>query len=331
MNYSREQFKKLFLSPATVWLDVRAPVEFKAGAVPGAVNLPLITDEERHIIGIEYKAKGQEAAVNLGHRLVQGSVREAREQAWMDLVTSHSQVALYCFRGGMRSQIVQSWLAGRGIKQPLIDGGYKALRQFLMETVQTLTAQLKFEVVDGPTGAGKTKYLYQSSRPFIDLEALARHRGSAFGALPQPQPSQVDFENGLALEMLKLSHLQEPILIENESRLIGRSVLPEVLFKKMQSSPKVVIQISLEERIENIFEDYILNSKLGQTGDVTQFDEFRSSINSIQRKLGLSRASEILQDLNFCQREYESGLGLAANRAWIKKLILWYYDPLYKK
>lgn len=331
MNFvTATQFEKLFLhSPR--WIDVRAPVEFEGGAIPGAVNLPLLTNDERHQIGLVYKHAGQAAAIELGHKLVGGAVRETRTQAWVNEFKQHPKAQIYCFRGGLRSQTVQGWLSESGIDAPVVAGGYKALRRFLLQSLPQSIARLNFEIVSGPTGSGKTQFLYQSGRPFLDLEALARHRGSAFGKLEVPQPGQADFENALAVELLKLSHHSQPILIEDESRMIGQRLIPEALFVKMQSSPKIFVEPDFDQRVENIFKDYVLNSSLGLNQDAAKFEQFREAIHKISRKLGGLRAQEILQDLNQSEREYLTSRNLNSNRIWIAKLLKWYYDPLYRR
>jgi tRNA 2-selenouridine synthase len=327
MKYLESQFKSLFVA-GTRWIDVRAPVEFAAGAIPGAVNLPLLTDEERHEVGLAYKQQGQEAAISLGHKFVNGATKEARTQSWLRELEIHPQAVIYCFRGGLRSQTVQNWLSERGVDRPIVVGGYKALRRYLLESLDVSARELSFEVVSGPTGSGKTAYILASGRPYLDLEAIAAHRGSAFGARG-PQPNQIDFENHLALELLRLSKCDRPILIEDESRRIGQRAIPDRLFQKMQSSPKLRLQVPFDDRVENIFRDYILNSSLGEHSDIAKFDDFRRSVNAISRRLGGLRAQEILNDLHFSQCEFAAGRSLDSNRVWIGKLLRWYYDPLY--
>ena len=134
MNQDTRDFARLFLDDVPL-LDVRAPVEFNQGAFPLATNLPLLNDDERHRIGICYKEKGQAAAIELGHQLVGGDIRAARTHTWLDWCRQHPDGYLYCFRGGLRSQTVQQWLAEQGVQQPLVTGGYKAMRRFLLDTL----------------------------------------------------------------------------------------------------------------------------------------------------------------------------------------------------
>ncbi len=330
MNITTSDFESLFLSGIQL-LDVRAPVEFQAGAVPDAINLPLLDNHERHQVGLTYKLQGQNAAIELGHKLVGGNVKSERIKCWIEAAKVTQSTVIYCFRGGLRSRTVQSWLKENGVDLPIVEGGYKALRRYLTDQIGKCVQKIAFEVVSGPTGSGKTTYLKNSGQPYLDLEALANHRGSAFGGYETPQPTQVNFENALAVEMIRLARLNETVLIENESRLVGKRTIPAALFEKMKISPKRHLNVELEKRVENIFKDYILDSALGQKNDPRRFLEFRISVEAISRRLGGLRAQEILEDLSFSQAEFLSGRGLDSNRVWIRKLLLWYYDPLYRK
>lgn len=324
-----KSFGEILVSGAHL-IDVRAPVEFSDGAIPGAINLPLLNDDERHKVGICYKIQGQVAAIQLGNHLVTGASKDERLNGWKREILRFPDSAIYCFRGGLRSQTVQTWLSDSGVHAPLIAGGYKALRRFLMESLVACSSKLTFRVVTGLTGAGKTDFLKQSGQAFLDLEALACHRGSAFGAMERPQPNQVNFENALAIALLKLRSVDGEVLIEDESRMIGHCVIPEVLFERMRQSERLALNVDIEERVENIFRDYILNSNLGLRGDLAVFASFRSAVALISRKLGGQRAAEILADLEQSERLFPVE-GLDSNRIWIRKLLLWYYDPLYKR
>lgn len=326
-----QEFKSLLLSPSTQWIDVRAPIEFQEGSVPGALNLPLLNNQERHEIGIVYKAEGQEAAIRLGHQFVSGPVREERTQAWIAQVEKNPQSLIYCFRGGLRSQTVQAWLKEKGLDLPIVLGGYKALRQFFLATIEESCRKFSFRVVSGPTGSGKTRFLRESQAPFLDLEELACHRGSAFGAVARKQPSQSDFENSLAMAFLRMPESASEILVEDESRMIGKIVLPESLFLQMKQSARHFLQVPLEERVENIFQEYILESRLGIDADPGPFAEFKAAVGSISKKLGGQLTQEILFDLLMCEREFKVRKNLAPNKEWIRKLLEKYYDPSYAR
>lgn len=323
------EFLDLLLSGARL-IDVRAPVEFAEGSIPGSVNLPILTDDERQQVGVTYKTDGPQAAIELGHRLVSGATRKAREDSWLQEIARHPEAVILCFRGGLRSQTAQAWLSERGVRRPLIAGGYKAMRRFLLQALEKEPTRRRFRVVRGPTGSGKTKFLASSGKPYLDLEAHARHRGSAFGALEVPQPTQIDFENAVALTLLRLP-VDEEILIESESRMIGSRTVPESLFRRMQESPQMLLDVDLETRVENILHDYIEDSSLIKAGDPTRFDEFASAINAISRRLGGTRSAEILEDLKASREEFLTSRTIASNRTWIRKLLVWYYDPLYAR
>ncbi len=319
-------------------IDVRAPVEFQQGALPGAVNLPIMDNEERALVGTAYKNVGREKAIELGHSLVSGEVKESRLQAWREQIRRHPETVIYCFRGGLRSQITQRWLHEAGVDRPVITGGYKKARQFLLDEIEQFSNQGNFLILTGPTGSAKTHLLKQASEfyPAMDLEALAHHRGSAFGAWDIPQPSQKDFENhiGAGLIQLRAHFPQGPALLEDESRMIGQRTLPESFFLTMRASPVLYVNEKFEQRVENIFADYVLGTALvrgPEAAALQVFARYRASIEAISRRLGGLRAQEVLQDMAFSEAEYRAGRGLEANKEWIRKLLLYYYDPLYLK
>jgi tRNA 2-selenouridine synthase len=196
-----DDFRSIVLNE-TPLIDVRAPVEFAKGAFPHAVNLPLMDDEERRLVGITYKERGNAEAVKLGHTLVSGEVKAARIKAWNDFIDTHPDAKLYCFRGGQRSQISQEWIAQSGREIVRLKGGYKAFRNYLMEETERSITRFNPLVLGGRTGSGKTILLHQLENA-IDLEGLANHRGSSFGRTLVPQPSQIDFENALAYALIQ--------------------------------------------------------------------------------------------------------------------------------
>nr|HPQ97141.1 tRNA 2-selenouridine(34) synthase MnmH [Thiolinea sp.] len=210
-------------------LDVRAPVEFAAGAFPGATNLPLMNDAEREAVGRCYKQAGQDAAIALGLEQVSGAVKTQRIAAWktfLEALPAQDRV-LYCFRGGLRSRIAQQWiLEHTGMACPRIKGGYKAMRRYLLDQLDVLPGRFQGWVLSGRTGSGKTRFL-NGFRQQIDLEGLANHRGSAFGPNVTPQPTQIAFENALAIALLRQQDAGwQALLFEDESRNIGSVHLP---------------------------------------------------------------------------------------------------------
>ena len=313
----------------TPLIDVRAPVEFSAGHLPGAINLPLLNDSERAEVGTVYKQQGAEAATALGHRLVSGSTRTARLDAWVEFVRAHPTAVFYCFRGGQRSQLSRQWTAEAGWAQALITGGYKAARRFLSENVTTQMSLRESVVISGPTGAGKTRLLEevqgQAGLPILHLEQLANHRGSAFGGYSNsPQPTQIDFENAISVALLKQASKAGPLLLEDESRMVGRCALPEVVFQKIRSAPVVWVDEPLPLRVDNILREYVIEASTER-----RFADLRSAISAIARRLGGARTQELLGDLEAAEREFAESGSFELNRVWIEKLLTYYYDPLY--
>lgn len=329
-------YAHLLLS-GTPLLDVRAPVEFAQGSFPGAVNLPLMNDAEREAVGIAYKRDGQDAAVALGHKLVSGEVREARIAQWVKFMQAHPDGVLYCFRGGMRSQISQQWLKDAGIERPRIAGGYKAMRQFLLRNLETSVEQTEFIVVGGLTGCGKTDVI-QALTAKVDLEGLARHRGSSFGGRAQRQPSQIDFENSLSVDLLRLNHAgKHRVAVEDESHLIGRCAVPLALRQKTQQSPLVWVTADTDERvrriqrdyIETLAQDYINEHGLG-TGLELYQAHLTKSLHNLRKRLGLERYAELQRHLeNALAEQLENG-EFDGHRQWIEPLLTDYYDPMYQ-
>lgn len=205
MRDNTQHYRELFLDDIPL-MDVRAPVEYHKGAFPNTVNRPLMNDIERQKVGTSYKQHGQQAAIALGHELVCGALKAERLAAWKAFAEANPNGYLYCFRGGLRSQIVQQWLKqDAGIDYPRVIGGYKALRNFLFETTRAAVDECDFVLVGGLTGCGKTEVIAALDNS-LDLEGHANHRGSSFGRRATPQPAQIDFENRLAIDILKKRH-----------------------------------------------------------------------------------------------------------------------------
>jgi tRNA 2-selenouridine synthase len=331
-----DDYESLFLEDRPL-LDVRAPVEFSAGAFPNATNLPLLTDEERHLIGIRYKEGGQAAAVELGRELVDGVPRAERTERWVEFVTTHPEGVLYCFRGGMRSRITQEWIHdATGIAYPRVKGGYKALRNYLIGQLETAVQEVEPVIVGGRTGAGKTLLIDQVDES-IDLEGLAWHRGSAFGRHATPQPTQVDFENRLSIALLRhRRHKSNRLVLEDESKAIGSRHLPPSLYDKMSQSPLVILEATLEERVRNSIEEYVtrsLQEYQEQFGEERGFDAWadyaRDSLRRISRRLGGLRHREMENELNAAIEAMRRGASHEVHASWITRLLTEYYDPMY--
>lgn len=328
-------YRQLFLDD-TPLLDVRAPVEFGKGAFPGAINLPLLEDDERHRIGICYAREGQDAAIALGHRLVSGSVREARLHAWLGWFQRHPEGVLYCFRGGLRSRTVQQWLAQAGCERPLVVGGYKAMRRFLLQSFERDIQRQPLRLLCGRTGTGKTRVI-EAVPDSIDLEGLAHHRGSAFGRRPGGQPAQIDFENALAIALLRhRADGEHPLLLEDESRLIGRCYLPPVLQARMKQAPRVVVEESLDSRVQVTLEDYVLaplaefRAVYGEEQAAQRLGaSLLDSLDRIRKRLGGARHAALRVILEDALEQQRDSGEVARHRDWILPLLRDYYDPMY--
>ncbi|MBE0486161.1 tRNA 2-selenouridine(34) synthase MnmH [Marinobacter sp.] len=330
-----DDYLNLFLSDIPL-MDVRAPVEFAKGSFPCAENAPLMNDEERHRIGICYKEKGQDKAIELGHQLVSGDLKAQRIEAWKRFAAQHPEGYLFCFRGGLRSRLTQQWIKDSGIDYPLIKGGYKALRRFLIDSLDQLIETQEFRIVSGRTGTGKTRVLLDLPNP-VDLEGLANHRGSSFGRQVTPQPSQIDFENQLAVTMLKAHHLiGGPVYLEDESRLIGRCALPDRMRERMAESPLLVLEQPMEERIAIIRADYVeamFSDYRARDGELAGWLNFRdyllSALDRIHKRLGGERHQHLRQLMERALDQQQSTGNLDGHHAWIESLLTDYYDPMY--
>lgn len=332
---TQENFAEIFLSGAPM-MDTRAPAEFARGSFPGAINLPLMSDDERAAVGTCYKQKGQDAAIELGHRLVAGQVKAARIAAWAEFARRHPEGYLFCFRGGLRSQITQRWLAEEvGIVYPRVAGGYKAMRHYLMNVTEQLTAQLPFRVVGGMTGTGKTELL-QRLGGALDLEAFANHRGSGFGRRVSGQPAQIDFEHRIATRLLALQAQGAcDVLMEDEGNFIGSCSIPAVFFERMQQSPLLWLEDSFANRESRILRDYVVaqraehDAAYGEEGAARFAAHLLDSLFRIRKRLGgerYVRARWMMQEALDIQT---AGGNAEAHRQWIALLLREYYDPMY--
>ncbi len=332
---SAHQFSELFTSD-TPLLDVRAPCEYNKGSFPAAINIPLLDDEQRRLIGIEYKNQGQQRAIQLGHELIPPPNRQKLLTQWIEFFQSHPTAPLYCFRGGQRSQYSQQWLQDAGVTVPRIAGGYKALRSFLLDTLEVVAANGKFVIAGGKTGTGKT-HLINSLNTSVDLEARANHRGSAFGPRTLPQPSQIDFENTLAVDFLKLNYQSiNRIILEDESHSIGSVHLPKALYEKMRLSPLAIIESPIAERVSTIFYDYILCNfqdfqSLDKENAPALFTEsLQTSLEKIKKRLGPEGYIELSGLMaEALQSQFTAG-DSSGHKAWIELLLKKYYDPMYE-
>jgi tRNA 2-selenouridine synthase len=288
-------------------LDVRAPAEFSHGHMPGAVNLPLFSNEERAQVGTVYHQEGRESAILMGFDLTgpkwSGLIRQALEMA------PGKRAAVHCWRGGMRSSAIAWALDLFGFKVYLVDGGYKSYRRWVL---RQFSAPYDLCVIGGMTGSGKTKTLQKLQlrhEQIIDIEALAQHCGSTYGTLNRlVQPTQEQFENDLADHLHRLDPGSK-IWIEDESVTIGKCLIPPALWVQMQGAPLWDLQVPIEDRINFLVKEY---------GSLDPDFLVESTIR-IRKRLGLEQAKLAISAI----RE--------GRMAQFIKIVLVYYDKMYQK
>lgn len=286
--------------------DVRSPLEFEHASFPGAISFPLMNNEERVIIGTTFKKEGRESAVIKGYELIGGKFADFIKKA--NELLPGKTVVMYCWRGGLRSNIMAFVLESAGFRVSLLKGGYKMFRKKVLEV---LDQPPKLVVLGGMTGSGKTKILKELGKKgenIIDLEAIARHKGSAFGGLGElPQPGYEQFENQLALEILSVKN-QKIIWVENESRMIGRVKIPDNFYQQMRTAMVIEIMVPHEERVLEIEKNYGSFEK----------ELLVESTRKLQKKMGDKRTTDA------CNLLVSGDL-----KGWIG-ILLEYYDENYR-
>ncbi len=287
-------------------LDVRTPAEFEAGHIPGAVNIPLFTNEERVIIGTIYKQQGKQKAILKGLDFI--GPRMSGLIKTVEKITKNKTVLLHCWRGGMRSGSVAWILNLYGFEVILLRGGYKTYRNWVLEQ---FNKPKNIIVLGGSTGSGKTEtlhYLQNNGEHIIDLEKIACHKGSAFGAIGEKEPpTQEQFENNLAHEWNAVP-ADKRLWLEDEGRTIGRKVMPEAIWQQMRLSPLIYLEIPLQNRVKFLVEIYGKYPK----------EALEESILKVKKRLGGLAAQQALDALN------ENNLAETA------EILLKYYDKTYQ-
>ena len=294
-------------------IDVRSPSEFQDGHIPGAINLPVLSDEERSLVGTLYKQDSFEGK-KLGAELICKNISNifkriinCKKKDWKPLI--------YCQRGGERSKSLTTILLRTGFKTNILRGGYKSYRRYVVSELEKLGSKIEFQVICGLTGSGKTKLLSELNRKglqTLDLEEIAKHYGSLLGQYPSvTQPSQKQFESNLLVAMSKLNSEQH-VFVESESRKIGNRQIPTAIIKKMRSSKCLLIKMTMEERIDFLLKEY------------THFVENPKTLLNIVAKF-----ENYLDKNNFAQlvEAYNKNQW----RELVKILLREHYDPSYLK
>lgn len=287
-------------------VDARSEGEFEQSHIPGAINIPILNNNERIAVGKLYKTAGAEKATLKGFELVGPRFHLIQKEALR--LFPDKKLILYCWRGGMRSQIL-SWLLSQvGFEIFRLQGGYKTYRSFTFSWVRN---HFPILVLAGRTGAGKTLLLHQLKKrgeQVIDLEGLANHKGSSFGSIGQPaQPTVEQFENILAEELREMN-TNRAIWVENESRKIGRIILPDSFYLQMTQSWRIEVEKSKAERIAHITREYAFLEQ----------EELLAAVRRLHKRLGGMRTEQALEAIRTGQPE-----------VWIA-ILLGYYDKTYE-
>ncbi|MBC9071812.1 tRNA 2-selenouridine(34) synthase MnmH [Thauera sp. CAU 1555] len=295
-------------------IDARTPAEFAEDRLPGALNLPVLDNEQRIVVGTTYKQRSAFEARRIGGAMVAENIARHlagpladKPRNWRPLV--------YCWRGGQRSGSFVTWLRMVGWDAHQLEGGYKAWRRMVVAELERLPAGLQFRVVCGPTGSAKTRVLEALAArgaQVLDLEGLAAHRGSVLGALPgRPQPTQKSFETGL-FGVLRGLDPDRPVYVEAESRKIGSVHVPEALITKVRTSPCVTIEASRAARLDFLLRDY---AWLGD--DPARLQASLARLKGLQSNETLAR--------------WHDWAGAGALAELFAELIDLHYDPLYRR
>ncbi|HEX7492732.1 MAG TPA: tRNA 2-selenouridine(34) synthase MnmH, partial [Bacteroidales bacterium] len=296
----------LELSDITSIIDVRSPSEFNSGHIPGAVNIPLFDDIERAAVGTKFKKEGRLPAILEGLKYTGPGMSSKLEKALE--IAKNGKLLVHCWRGGMRSETMAWLFSLGGIETEVLDGGYKSYRRYLLES---LSVKRKMIVLGGMTGSSKThilRYLKTTGQQVVDLEGLANHKGSAFGALGQPaQPSTEQFANILFNDWKQIN-IELPVWIEDESRNIGSIFIPDRFYLNMQDTPSIILKMDFKTRLPHLMEEYSTFSP----------ESLKTSILKISKRLGGNNTQDAINAV-------ETG-----NLAKAIEIVLYYYDKAYQ-
>jgi tRNA 2-selenouridine synthase len=286
-------------------VDVRSQGEFREGHIPDAINIPILNDSERVIVGTAYKKLGQKQAIKEGFRLVGPRLVDIIQET--EAVAAGKELLVHCWRGGMRSNNFCQFAGMAGVKTQSLLGGYKSYRH---KAVASFQSPFQFVLISGYTGSGKSEILRElksRGEQVVDLEMLASHKGSAFGGLMMAdQPTTEQFQNDLFEEILQLD-LRKRIWVEDESLAVGKIFLPEPFWRKMCQSPIVKIEVNKSVRIERLVKEY------GQADQT----EFLTAMMQITKRLGGQHFNAAKQKL------------IDGDMAATIEILLTYYDKTY--
>ncbi|WP_034601701.1 tRNA 2-selenouridine(34) synthase MnmH [Clostridiisalibacter paucivorans] len=297
------------------FIDVRSPMEFNKDTVPGAINLPILDNQERETVGYIYTQINKEKAKEMGLEYASKKLPLYYKKI-KELQQNNKEIALFCYRGGMRSNSLAKVLDIMGINVYVIDGGYKSYRKYVIDSIDKYSKKIKCIVLHGYTGVGKTKILVKLKKEghsVLDLEYLARNSGSVFGNIVFNNQfiSQKKFESSIVEELKDAP--SKYIFIESESKRIGNCIVPDPIFEKMESGFHILINTNMENRIKNIIEDYVY------VEDNCRDEALINSIDKLRKRIGNSICDGLINKIQLNDYKYVC-----------EKLMVEYYDPLYQ-
>ena len=330
-----EEFERLLLGGAR-FIDVRSEIEFERGAIPGAVNLPILSTAEREQVGTCYKRQGQEAAIALGHRLVSGEIKAGRIARWCAVLAENPDALVYCWRGGLRSRLASEWIAAAGVPVPPRRGrlqgaappaagrdrGAAAARAAVRDRRAHRLGQDRVD----PLAARRDRPRGLRAAPWLELRPACRRTAGA-GRFREP----------LALALLRRRH-EAPgaaLFLEDESRQIGAITLPLEVYRAMKAAPLVVVDAPFEARVGQIRDEYVCGDLREQLARDPEhgFARFGAALHEslarIARRLGgerHARAEGLMHEALHRHAQHDDPCG---HRGWIELLLRDYYDPMY--
>jgi len=316
--------ESLELEPeSTLYLDVRTPAEFKEATIPGAVNIPIFNNQEREQVGTIYTQESPAKARMLGVELVAPKLPEMLKEI-KSLTEEYKNTVVFCSRGGLRSESIVSFCELINLRNIYkLKEGYKSYRRFIMNQLENYDLKSKLLVIHGFTGVGKTDLLYKLQAkgiPIIDLEGLANHRGSAFGSIGLGKPTNQKHFDSLLWERLEKLNGEPIIAVEAESKRIGMSVLPQFFLDAMEDGIHILLESSLEARVNRIFSEYSNSYEKDKSAFIDRTLESISAVKKhIVQKIGKDGYQQLVDN---CRA--------GKLKKVIEILLTKYYDPLYK-
>lgn len=297
-----------------IFIDVRSPLEFMEGSIPGAINIPILDNDERVVVGVTYKQTSPEEAKIKGIEYASAKLSSIYNEIFL-LTKKYKNIVLFCWRGGLRSATVSSFLGSLGMNIFQLEGGYKQYRKHVIEYFDKDQFKHSFIVLHGYTGVGKTEILEKLKKlniPVLNLEQLVKNSGSVFGSIcyQDEKPITQKMFDALAFETLRLSN-SKYIIVESEGQRLGGISLPEGLFQSIVRGKHILINTSIENRIERLVNDYVDN--------ISNCDTLlENAILNLKKRIGLEKVNQCIGWIK--EKKYDK---------IARELIIEYYDPLY--